>query len=206
VSSEDTQKPVDGLIVHRGRVERGELRVEAEARIAVDADARAATVRNHSGTHLLHAALRAVLGPQAVQKGSLVAPDRLRFDFTHDRPLREEEIERIEDLANSWIEANARAQVRVLPYAEAIESGAVAIFEEKYGDEVRVVSFGDFSTELCGGTHAQATGDIGLLKVVAQSGIAAGVRRIEALTGLGALAHPSCCARRSAKWFRASRS
>jgi alanyl-tRNA synthetase len=189
VSIEDTQKPVDGLMVHRGRVERGELRVEEEARLAVDADARAATVRNHSGTHLLHAALRAVLGPQAVQKGSLVAPDRLRFDFTHDRPLREEEIERIEDLANSWIEANARAQVRVLPYAEAIESGAVAIFEEKYGDEVRVVSFGDFSTELCGGTHAQATGDIGLLKVVAQSGIAAGVRRIEALTGLGALAH-----------------
>ncbi|UCE84906.1 MAG: alanine--tRNA ligase [Deltaproteobacteria bacterium] len=187
VAIDDTQKPASGLIVHRGRVLSGELRVEQDARLAVDADARGATVRNHSGTHLLHAALRAVLGPQAVQKGSLVAPDRLRFDFTHDRPLQDDEIERIEDLANAWIEANAPAEVRTMPYAEAIESGAVAIFEEKYGDEVRVVSFGPFSTELCGGTHARATGEIGLLKVVAQSGIAAGVRRIEALTGLGAL-------------------
>jgi alanyl-tRNA synthetase len=170
-------------------VAEGEIRVDAVAELRVDADARGATVRNHSGTHLLHAALRKVLGPQAMQKGSLVGPDRLRFDFTHDEPLTGEEIEQIEDLVNLWIEANARSELRIMPYDEAVESGAVAIFDEKYGDEVRVVSFGDFSTELCGGTHAGASGDIGLLKILSESGIAAGVRRIEALTGLGALAH-----------------
>ena len=186
---EDTQKPVGELVVHKGTVLRGELQVEQSAELAVDPEARAATVRNHSGTHLLHAALRQVLGPQAMQKGSLVAPDRLRFDFTHDAPLSDDECRRIEDLANGWIEANAPAHTREMAYDEAIEAGAVAIFEEKYGDRVRVISFGDFSTELCGGTHASATGEIGLLKLVAESGIASGVRRIEALTGLGALAH-----------------
>jgi alanyl-tRNA synthetase len=186
---DDTQRPVEGLIVHRGRVLKGELRVGDRAKLTVDPEARASTVRNHSGTHLLHAALRRVLGPQAMQKGSLVSPERLRFDFTHDAPLSEHEIERIEDLANEWIERNAPARIRVLPYKQAIAEGAIAIFEEKYGDEVRVISFGDFSTELCGGTHARATGDIGLLKVVSETGIAAGVRRIEALTGIGALAH-----------------
>ncbi len=184
----DTLRPVGELIVHRGKVVEGSVRVGDAAELRVDAEARAATVRNHSGTHLLHAALRQVIGTQAMQKGSLVAPERLRFDFTHDAPLSEEEIERIEDLVNAWIESNAGARVRQLPYKEAIEQGAIAIFEEKYGDEVRVVSFGDVSTELCGGTHARATGDIGLLKVVSETGIAAGVRRIEALTGLGALA------------------
>jgi alanyl-tRNA synthetase len=187
VEVQDTQRPVPGLVVHRGRVVRGGLRLDEEAVLRVDAEARRATVRNHSGTHLLHAALRRVLGPQAVQKGSLVAPDRLRFDFTHDAPLGDEEIERIEDLVNEWIERNAPAGERILPYAEAIASGAVAIFEEKYGDEVRVISFGEVSTELCGGTHAKATGDIGLLKIVSETGIAAGVRRIEAQTGMGAL-------------------
>jgi alanyl-tRNA synthetase len=122
-----------------------------------------------------------------MQKGSLVSPERLRFDFTHDAPLSDAEIERIEDLANVWIEANDAGVVRQMGYREALDAGAVAIFEEKYGDRVRVVSFGGVSTELCGGTHAKATGDVGLLKVVSQSGIAAGVRRIEALTGLGAL-------------------
>jgi alanyl-tRNA synthetase len=189
VRVEDTQRPVEGLVVHRGRVVDGSLRVGDEGALRVDAELRAATVRNHSGTHLLHAALRKVLGPQAMQKGSLVSPDRLRFDFTHDAPLSECEIERIEDLANAWIEANAQARIRTLPYKQAIAEGAIAIFEEKYGDEVRVISFGDFSTELCGGTHACATGEIGLLKVVSEQGIAAGVRRIEALTGAGALAH-----------------
>jgi alanyl-tRNA synthetase len=186
---QDTRKPAPDCIVHRGKVLEGEIRLGEEAHLVVDAEARAATVRNHSGTHLLHAALRRVLGPQAMQKGSLVAPNRLRFDFTHDAPLTREEIERIEDLVNQWIEANAPANVRFLPYAEAIESGAIAIFEEKYGDRVRVISFGEVSTELCGGTHARATGDIGLLKIVSETGIAAGVRRIEALTGLGALEH-----------------
>jgi alanyl-tRNA synthetase len=122
-----------------------------------------------------------------MQKGSLVAPDRLRFDFTHDAPLADEEIEAIEDVVNEWIETNAPATVSEMSYSEAIESGAIAIFEEKYADRVRVVQFGDFSTELCGGTHAAATGEIGLLKVLSDSGIASGVRRIEALTGIGAL-------------------
>jgi alanyl-tRNA synthetase len=189
VAIRDVQKPAGDLIVHRGRVSQGEIHVDSPARLLVDAEARAATVRNHSGTHLLHAALRRVLGPQAMQKGSLVAPDRLRFDFTHDAALGDDEIRAIEDLVNAWIETNAPARIRQMPYREAVESGAVAIFEEKYGDVVRVISFGDFSTELCGGTHARATGEIGLLKVVGESGIAAGVRRIEALTGLGALEH-----------------
>jgi alanyl-tRNA synthetase len=185
----DTQKPVGDLIVHSGKVASGTVRVGEIAELSVDAEARAATVRNHSGTHLLHAALRQVIGTQAMQKGSLVAPDRLRFDFTHDTPLSEEEIERIETLANQWIETNAAAEVRELSYQEAIAAGAIAIFEEKYGDRVRVVSFGEVSTELCGGTHARASGDIGLLKILSETGIAAGVRRIEALTGMGALQH-----------------
>ncbi len=186
---EDVQRPSGELVVHRGKVASGTIHVGEAAELAVDAEARAATVRNHTGTHLLHAALRQVIGPQAMQKGSLVAPDRLRFDFTHDAPLSDDEIERIEDLANAWIEANASGAVRTMDYKSAVEAGAIALFGEKYGDDVRVVSFGDVSTELCGGTHARATGDIGLLKVVSESGIAAGVRRIEALTGLGALHH-----------------
>jgi alanyl-tRNA synthetase len=123
-----------------------------------------------------------------MQKGSLVAPSRLRFDFTHDAPLTSEQIEAIEDHANRWIEANVPAQIREMAYPEAIAAGAIAIFEEKYGERVRVISFGEYSTELCGGTHARATGDIGLLKILSDSGIASGVRRIEAATGLGALA------------------
>ena len=185
----DTLRPVTGLVVHRGRVVAGEVALGEAAELTVNSELRQATIRNHSGTHLLHAALRQVLGPQALQKGSLVAPERLRFDFTHDAPLSQEEIERIEDLVNGWIERNAPARIRELPYAKAIEEGAIAIFEEKYGDVVRVISFGDFSTELCGGTHARATGEIGVLKVLSESGIASGVRRIEALTGQGALAH-----------------
>jgi len=188
VEVEDASRPSGELIVHRGRVVEGAVRRGEAAELRVDGEARAATVRNHSGTHLLHAALREVLGPQAVQKGSLVAPDRLRFDFTHDEPLSDDQLRAIEDRVNRWIEANHPARIRYLPYAEAIESGAIAIFEEKYGDEVRVISFGDVSTELCGGTHARATGDIGLLVIVSEAGIAAGVRRIEALTGLGAFA------------------
>jgi alanyl-tRNA synthetase len=189
VDVDDTLKPVEGLVVHRGKVAEGRVALGDLAQLAVDPAARQATVRNHSGTHLLHAALREVLGPQAAQKGSLVGPDRLRFDFTHDSPLTALEIERIEDRANEWIEANAGAETREMPYTEAVKSGAIAIFEEKYGDDVRVVSFGPFSTELCGGTHAGATGDVGLIKIISEQGIASGVRRIEALTGLGALRH-----------------
>ncbi|HJO23469.1 MAG: alanine--tRNA ligase [Myxococcota bacterium] len=185
----DTLRPAGELVVHRGKVAHGRVRVDQEAKLEVDAEARAATVRNHSGTHLLHAALRRVLGEQAMQKGSLVAPDRLRFDFTHDAPLTAGEIKQIEDLANRWVETNSPGRVQEMAYPEAIASGAVAIFEEKYGDHVRVISFGDFSTELCGGTHAAGSGEIGMLKIVAETGIAAGVRRIEALTGIGALEH-----------------
>jgi len=189
VDVEDTVKPVAGLVIHRGKVAEGKVALGDLAQLAVDPAARRATVRNHSGTHLLHAALRQVLGSQSAQKGSLVAPDRLRFDFTHDAPLTSSEIEQIEDLVNEWIEANAASETREMPYDEAMKSGAVAIFEEKYGDEVRVVSFGPYSVELCGGTHATATGDVGLLKIISEQGIASGVRRIEALTGLGALTH-----------------
>jgi alanyl-tRNA synthetase len=185
----DVQKPVAGLFVHVGVVRKGSIQVDQDARLVVDAESRQATVRNHSGTHLLHAALREVLGSQAMQKGSLVGPERLRFDFTHDAPLARAELEAIEDRVNRWIEENQPGQTREMDYKSAIAKGAIAIFDEKYGDEVRVVSFGDCSTELCGGTHARATGDIGLLKIVSESGIAAGIRRIEALTGLGALRH-----------------
>ena len=185
---EDTRKAVDGLIVHIGRVTVGRLRSGEEMELRVDADNRAATVRNHSGTHLFHWALRQVLGPQVTQAGSLVGPDRLRFDLTHDRPLTDEEIRRIEDLVNGLIFKNISAQVEQKPYQQALEEGAVAIFEEKYGDVVRVVNFGP-STELCGGTHAQATGDIGCFRILSQSAIGAGVRRIEAQTGFGVIEH-----------------
>ncbi|MFO0690750.1 MAG: alanine--tRNA ligase [Myxococcota bacterium] len=189
VQIEDVQKPVAGLFVHHGVVRKGRIELDQDARLEVDRATRQATVRNHSGTHLLHAALREVLGSQAMQKGSLVGPDRLRFDFTHDAPLTRAELEAIEDRVNGWIEDNQPGQTREMDYKSAIAKGAIAIFDEKYGDEVRVVSFGDCSTELCGGTHARATGDIGLLKILSESGIAAGVRRIEALTGMGALRH-----------------
>ncbi|HET6303440.1 MAG TPA: alanine--tRNA ligase [Myxococcota bacterium] len=187
VRVETTLKPVEGLIVQRGRVEQGEIHVDETAELRVDPAARAGAVRHHSGTHLLHAALREVLGRQAVQRGSLVAPDRLRFDFTHDTPVTPAEIQRIEDLVNGWIEANAPARVEEMPHADALAAGAIAMFGEKYGDRVRVVGFGDFSLELCGGTHAGATGEVGLLKVVSEGGVAAGVRRVEALTGRDAL-------------------
>ncbi|MCH8805960.1 MAG: alanine--tRNA ligase, partial [Planctomycetes bacterium] len=185
----DTQRPIDGLIVHHGRVSTGEIHQGEIAQLVVDAANRQAIVRNHSATHLLHAALRQVLGPQAMQKGSLVNGERLRFDFTHDQGVTVAELEEIEDLANQWIEENHPGTTRLLSYNDAVKQGAIALFEEKYGDEVRVVSFGDCSTELCGGTHAGATGDIGLLKIVSESGISAGIRRIEALSGRAALQH-----------------
>jgi alanyl-tRNA synthetase len=187
VEVRDVQKPVEGLFVHHGVLVEGQIEVDQEARLSVDVETRKATIRNHSGTHLLHAALREELGEQAMQKGSLVGPERLRFDFTHDAPLSQAEIDAIEDRVNVWIEANQSGETREMDYKSALAAGAVAIFDEKYGDHVRVVSFGDCSTELCGGTHASSTGDLGLLKIVSESGIAAGIRRIEALTGLGAL-------------------
>ncbi|HKC49765.1 MAG TPA: alanine--tRNA ligase [Myxococcota bacterium] len=197
IEVEDTQKPVEGLVVHKGRVALGRLAVGDSVSLRVDAAARAATVRNHSATHLMHWALRDVLGPQVTQAGSLVAPERLRFDFTHDSPLGEAEVRAVEDRVNALILENHGAKVEQKSYREALEAGAIAMFTEKYGDRVRVVRFGP-STELCGGTHSHATGDIGSFRIVAQSAIGAGVRRIEAQTGFGALEY----ARREARTLR----
>ena len=188
VEIDDTQKPTEKLIVHFGRVAVGCLRKGDSVELKVDREKRAATIRNHSGTHLFHWALREVLGPQVTQAGSLVAPERLRFDFTHDQPLSDEEIRRIEDLVNGLIFENFPSRIEQKSFQEAIEDGAIAIFEEKYGDRVRVVNFGP-STELCGGTHARASGDIGCFRITAQSAVGAGVRRIEAQTGFGVIDH-----------------
>lgn len=159
-------------------------RLDAE----VDGTRRQAIVLNHSATHLLHAALRKVLGEHVTQKGSLVAPERLRFDFSHFKPVGHEELARVEAMVNAEVRRNAVAEIHNMGYDQAIEFGAMALFGEKYGDEVRVLKMGDFSTELCGGTHVSRTGDIGLFKIVGESGVASGVRRIEAVTGDGALA------------------
>ena len=182
----DTRKLGDAHL-HIGKVEAGSFRKGDTVTAAVDADTRQATVLNHSATHLLHAALRKVLGTHVIQKGSLVAPDRLRFDFSHTQPVGPQELEAIERLVNAEIRRNAVGHIRHMTYDDAIKSGAMALFGEKYGDEVRVLSFGDFSTELCGGTHVQRTGDIGLFRITGESGIASGIRRIEAVTGEGAL-------------------
>ncbi len=185
----DTQKPMTGLVVHLGTVEEGSVAVGGPVKLAVDHELRSATRRNHSATHLLHWALRRVLGEQAAQKGSLVGPDRLRFDFSHGKALSPEEVSAIEDLVNAKILTNAPVMTQVLPIEEAKKTGAMAIFEEKYGDVVRVLTMTPDSVELCGGTHARALGDIGLFKIVSEGGVAAGVRRIEAATGLGALSY-----------------
>ena len=186
---EDTHKPVDGLSVHRGRVVKGAVAVGDKADLEVDHALRAATRRNHSATHLLHWALRTVVGPHAMQKGSLVGPDRLRFDYSGARPLTGEELARIEDLVNAKVLANASIETDVLPMDEAKKRGAIGIFEEKYGDVVRMLTMTRDSIELCGGTHASRTGDIGLFKILSETGIAAGVRRVEAATGTNALGY-----------------
>jgi alanyl-tRNA synthetase len=185
---QDTHKPVDGLIVHRGKVVSGSFKPGVEVELRVDHELRSATRRNHSATHLLHWALRQVVGETAAQKGSLVGPERLRFDYSGTRPLEATEIEQIENLVNARVLENTEIATEALPMDEAKKRGAIGIFEEKYGDVVRMLTIGP-SLELCGGTHAYRTGDIGLFKVLSETGLAAGVRRIEATTGLNALAH-----------------
>jgi alanyl-tRNA synthetase len=183
----DTQKIQADVFGHHGTVESGTLAVGDVVQARVDAAARERIRNNHSATHLMHAALRAVLGKHVQQKGSLVDAERTRFDFSHDKAVTPDEIRRIEDMVNAAIRANAQVAASVMKYDDAIKAGALAFFGDKYGDEVRVLAMGEHSTELCGGTHVARTGDIGFFKIVAEGGVAAGVRRIEAVTGRGAL-------------------
>jgi alanyl-tRNA synthetase len=195
----DTQKKLGDLVAHIGKVEQGAFKVGDHVELEVDHGKRGATRANHSATHLLHEALRQVLGTHVAQKGSKVSPDALRFDFSHTKQMNAEEIARVEAIANDVIRQNTPVETRLMAVDEAIESGAMALFGEKYGDEVRVVAMGEtvagpkgnkaWSVELCGGTHVRRTGDIGLVKIIVEAGSSAGVRRIEALTGDGARAY-----------------
>jgi alanyl-tRNA synthetase len=185
---EDTQKIQAEVFGHHGRVVEGEIKVGDVMHARVDAELRAKTVRNHSVTHLMHKALREVLGSHVQQKGSLVNAERTRFDFAHNAPMTDEQIRKVEAIVNAEVLANAPTEARVLPMEEAQKLGAMMLFGEKYGDRVRVLDIGS-SRELCGGTHVQRTGDIGLFKIVAESGVAAGIRRVEAVTGGNALAY-----------------
>ncbi len=195
----DTQKKADGLFVHSGKVELGGFVPGQAVRLKIDSGRRSAIRANHSATHLLHEALRQTLGAHVAQKGSLVAPDRMRFDFSHPKPVSEDEIAAAEEIANSIVLQDAPVETRLMDRDSAIQSGAMALFGEKYGDEVRVVSMGKategekagktYSVELCGGTHVGRTGEIGLITLVGESAVAAGVRRVEALTGAAARRH-----------------
>jgi alanyl-tRNA synthetase len=192
----DTVKQRGSLHVHKGTVLKGTVSPGDIVRLMVDGERRALLRANHSATHLLHAALRQVLGNHVAQKGSLVAPDRLRFDFTHTKTVSQEEISAVERLVNQHIIMNHEVVTRLMDTEQAINHGALALFGERYGDEVRVLSIGTpsenslpFSVELCGGTHVRRTGDIGMFKIINEVGVASGVRRIEAVTGLAALDH-----------------
>ena len=191
----DTQRKVGDLFVHVVTVESGKLTVGTALELTIDSARRRQIRAAHSATHLLHEALRRVLGDHVAQKGSLVAPDRLRFDISHPKPISADEIEKVEDIANDVVLQNEPINTRLMAVDEAIESGARALFGEKYGEEVRVVSVGggngakSYSVELCGGTHASRTGDIGLISIVSDSAVAAGVRRVEAITGRAARKH-----------------
>src|SRR5207253_9006898 len=189
----DTQKKAGDLFVHAATVETGTLRVGAPLALEVDHARRSFIRQNHSATHLLHEALRQVLGDHVAQKGSLVAPDRLRFDFSHPKPMNDDEVERVEDIANAVVLENSPVTTRLMAVDDAIASGARALFGEKYGEEVRVVAMGEgggntigWSVELCGGTHVRRTGDIGVITLTGESAVAAGVRRIEPFTATAA--------------------
>jgi alanyl-tRNA synthetase len=185
----DTQKPVGDLIVSRVRVDEGHLTVNSQVRASVPVPTRLDTTANHTATHLLHKALKDVLGETVQQAGSLVAPDRLRFDYTYHQAPTDEQLRRVEEIVNDKIRENLEVTKTVMPIAEAKKTGAVAMFGEKYGENVRIVTAGDFSREFCGGCHVNRTGDIGLFKITSDRSLAAGVRRMEALTGRGALAY-----------------
>ena len=203
----DTRK-IGASFAHIGVLETGQLRKGDEVQAQVDGERRKAVALNHSATHLLHAALRQVLGKHVLQKGSLVAPDRLRFDFSHTQAVSVEELRRIEELVNSAVRGNAAAETRVMALDEAVAAGAMSLFGEKYESDVRVLSIGDFSMELCGGTHVDRAGDIGFFKILNESGVAAGVRRIEAVTGQAAVewvAHTEQVLRDVASMLRGSR-
>lgn len=178
----DTQKHGQAHL-HLGRLREGSLKVGDSVTAEIDAERRQSIVLNHSATHLMHAALRQVLGEHVMQKGSLVAPDRLRFDFSHPQPVTAEELHQIEEMVNAAVRRNYETESTVMPFREAMDAGALAFFGDKYGEEVRVLRMGDFSMELCGGTHVSRTGDIGFFCIVSETGIASGVRRVEALTG-----------------------
>ena len=184
----DTYSPLQGLIIHKVTVEKGSIKVGDEIVASVDGEKRDATRRNHTATHLVHAALKEVLGGHVKQAGSVVAPNYLRFDFTHYQPMTDDEMQEVEDLVNRYILENQPVSTTVMAIEEAMRSGAVALFGEKYGSDVRVLSVGEgtFSKELCGGTHVRATGDIGAFKITADEAIASGVRRIRAITGFEA--------------------
>jgi len=184
---EDTTRPSPSIFLHIGVVKSGKISVGDRVRLEVDEERRRSIMRNHTATHILHKALRTVLGEHVRQAGSLVEADRLRFDFAHFKALAPEEILQVEDIANSCVLRNLEVEVKELPYAEAIKKGALAFFGDKYGEVVRTVSVGDFSMELCGGTHVRRSGDIGMIKIVKEESVSAGVRRIEAVTGTGAL-------------------
>ena len=183
----DTQKIQAGVFGHKGLLRSGRLVVRDNVQARVNPQTRVSTANNHSATHLLHAALRKVLGTHVTQKGSLVDPNRLRFDFSHNAPMSADEIRETERLVNEQVRNNTVVEVATMPYDDAIKRGAMALFGEKYTDVVRVIGMGEFSTELCGGTHVPQVGQIGLFKIVAESGVAAGIRRVEAVTGKGAI-------------------
>ncbi len=185
----DTKKPIEGIHSHIIRVKKGTLMVWTKIRCVVDPEKRKATMRNHTATHLLQASLRAVIGEHVKQAGSLVSPERLRFDFTHFFPLDNNEIETVETMVNEKILENLKVEISVIDIKDAIASGATALFGEKYGETVRVISVPNFSSELCGGTHCRATGDIGPFVIVSEGSVASGIRRIEALTGTAAFEH-----------------